>query len=217
MYQSLRNLLGQVCFQLGRRLGQMPESERPLAQRLLDGREALLRRFRGVLDRSLAGSRIRCHGDLHLGHLLNTGNDFVVIDFEGAPHRSISERRIKRTPLRDVAGVVRSFHYAALSALYGLATSRGRSPGWIRPEDRAVLQPWAGCWATRVAQEYVTAYLGHLDAADLLPADPASLSGLLDLCVLEKGLEEVGGELERRPDWVLIPLLGVQRFLGVEG
>jgi maltose alpha-D-glucosyltransferase/alpha-amylase len=213
MYQGLRNLVGQVCFQLNRRMEEFPEGVRPLARLLWERHAPMLNRFRDLLHRTLTGWRIRVHGDYHLGHLLNTGNDFVVIDFEGAPHRSISERRIKRSPLLDVGGLVRSFHYATFSAVQGLATARGRSPGWIRPEDRATLQPWADCWASRVAQEFVASYFAHLDPPDLVPEDLESRRGLLDLFVLEKALEEIAGELERRPDQVVIPLLAVQPFL----
>src|SRR5262249_44463840 len=136
LYQSMRNLTGQVCFQLARQYDTLPEAARPPARRVAEGREALLRRVRAVLDRSLTGARIRCHGNYHLAQLLDTGNDLVVIDLEGEARRSISERRIKRSPLRDVGSMVRSLHFAAYGALHGLGWGRGRSPGVIREEDR---------------------------------------------------------------------------------
>jgi maltose alpha-D-glucosyltransferase/alpha-amylase len=213
LYQSMRNLTGQVCFQLARQLDALPEPARPLAQRVLDAQEGLLRRFRSVLDRPTEGARIRTHGDYHLGKLLNTGNDFVATDFEGNPARSVSERRLKRQPFRDVANMVRSLHYAAYSALHGLATGRGRSPGMIRAEDRAFLEPWARAWYVRSAREFVIHYLEHLAPADLLPATPEARRSLLELFVLEKALEELGAELAHQPGLALLPLLGLECFL----
>src|SRR5262249_35683637 len=148
----------------------LPANARDLAERVAGSRDGLLRLFRGVLDRGIAGQRIRCHGDYHLGEALYTGSDFVIIDFEGDPARTIGERGAKRSPLRDVACMVRSFDYVAGSALLGLATSRGRSPGWIRPEDRAALAPWADAWVNRMAREFVGAYDEAAVPDGLLPA-----------------------------------------------
>src|SRR5262249_55633541 len=159
------------------------------------------------------GVRIRCHGDYHLGHLLYTGNDVVVIDFEGDTGRSVAERRIKRSALRDVASLIRSFHYAAGAALFGLDTGRGRSPGVIRAEDRAALMPWARAWCYRVTREFVTSYPSRPGAAALLPPDPRLRQRFLELMVLEKALEEVAFELPHRPDWVQIPLRAVAGVL----
>ena len=145
MYQSLRNLTGRLCDRLTQHRKDLPESARPLADEIVRQQDAILQRFRAILDPAFVGQRIRCHGDYHLGQLLFTGKDFVVIDFEGETARTIGERRIKRSPLRDVASMVRSLDYAVQSVLLGVTDVRGRPPGMIRPEDRPALEPWAFC------------------------------------------------------------------------
>jgi maltose alpha-D-glucosyltransferase/alpha-amylase len=214
VYQSMRNLTGHVCQRLAAQLESLPEAARGPARRLLDAQDVLLKRFRAFREVTLTAQRIRCHGDYQLRHLLHTGSDFMVIDFEGDPSRAIGERRIKRSPLRDVASMVRSFHYAALSALHGLETGRGQSPGVIRPEDRAVLTPWAQAWYNRVAREFVTAYVERIEPAGLLPPAESARALLLEQFLLEKALHEVGTELSDRPEWVLMPLLGILDLLG---
>jgi maltose alpha-D-glucosyltransferase / alpha-amylase len=214
LYQSLRNLIGHVVGEMTARLDTLPEETQPAARALLDRQDDLLRRFRGILDRALGGARVRCHGDYHLGQLLFTGNNFVVTDFEGDAARSISERRLKRSPLRDVASMVRSFDYAAHTALYGLATRRGHTPGLVRDEDQAALAPWAAWWYRRVAREFVSAYLSEPGVAGLLPADEPSRRLLLDFLTLEKALQEFANELIFRPEGARIPLAGVLALLG---
>src|SRR5262249_11137008 len=140
IYQSMRNMTGRVCQRLARDRHRLPPETRELGDRVVGSRDEILKRFRTILDPSIGGMRIRCDGDLHLGQLLFTGKDFVIIDFEGEGFRTIEDRRVKRAPLRDVAGMVRSLDYAARSVLLGLASSRGRSPGVIRPEDRPALE-----------------------------------------------------------------------------
>lgn len=215
LYQSMRNLTGRTCALLRLHLPHLAEPLQHQGQRILDHYETLLRRFRGVVERPIDGWRIRCHGNYHLGHLLNTGGDFVVIDFEGDPERSISERRIKRSPLQDVARMALSLHHAAHSALYGLGTSRGRSPGLVRAEDRPVLEPWAPWWFGAVAREFTSAYCETVEPARLLPDDLEAKKILLDVFLLEKALETLGQELSRGHERALVPLLAVMPF--VEG
>ncbi len=137
LYQSLRNLTGRLCARLSRMRDAIPEAARPLAERIVADQDLLLQRFRAVLDPAFLGHRIRCHGDCHLGQLLFTGKDFVIADFEGDSARPLGERRVKRSPLLDVASMVRSLDYAVQSVLLGITDERGRPPGVIRPEDRA--------------------------------------------------------------------------------
>ncbi|HVL16244.1 MAG TPA: maltose alpha-D-glucosyltransferase [Gemmata sp.] len=214
IYQSMRNLTGRLSQTLTRKAGQLPPAARPLAARLVGSQDEILKRFRGVLNPNLGGCRIRCHGDYHLGQLLFTGKDFVVIDFEGDPERPVGERRLKRSPLRDVAAMIRSLDYAAQSVLYGLASSRGRSPGLIRTEDQPVLEPWATAWYDRVAREFVTGYMAAMGDSELLPRGEESLRTFLELLVLEKALTEIDSDLTHRPEWVSIPLRGALRLLG---
>jgi maltose alpha-D-glucosyltransferase/alpha-amylase len=214
IYQSMRNLTGRTMTRLDRAAWSVPKLIRPLATRLLESQNALLQRFRTVLDSSIGGYRIRCHGSYHLERLLWTGRDFAIIHFEGDLTRALGERRIKRSPLRDVAAMVRSFDYAVQGMLLGLAGSRGRAPGVIRPEDRQVLQPWAGVWHNRVAREFIASYLTHMRDAGILPPTVEQCRNLLELFLLEHALHETEFELLHRPEWVGIPIAGALRNLG---
>ncbi len=153
-------------------------------------------RFQPVRDRPIAATRTRFHGDYHLGQVLYTGRDFLIIDFEGEPARPLNERRAKHSPLRDVAGMLRSFHYAAATAL------RARA-------DRARLEPWARLWNQWVSAAFVKAYLATAGQASFVPRSRDGLQVLLDAYLLEKAIYELGYELNNRPDWVPIPLQGI--------
>ena len=215
-YQSLRTLTGRLCERLKRSRNSLPEAARPMARVLVAQRDTLLQRCRELLATGHGGQRIRCHGDYHLGELLFTGKDFVIIDFEGDTSRTIGERRLKRSPLRDLAGLIRSFDYAVHSVLLGLATSRGQPHGVIRPEDRPRLEPWGHAWFNQVSREVVQAYLQAIASAELLPSSPEAQGNLLELFLLEKALLEVDAELTYRPEWAVIPLHAVLRLLGHE-
>ena len=213
-YQSLRNLTGRLCDRLAQHRNDLPEVARPLADEIVRQRDAILHRFRVILDLSFVGQRIRCHGDYHLGQLLFTGKDFVIIDFEGETTRTIGERRIKRSPLRDVASMVRSLDYAVQSVLLGVTDVRGRPPGMIRPEDRPALEPWAFSWYDHVSRECLSAYFQAIQPAGLLPQTEEACYDLLELYLLEKALLQIDAELTDRSDWVTIPLRGAVRLLG---
>jgi maltose alpha-D-glucosyltransferase/alpha-amylase len=148
--------------------------------------------------------RIRVHGDYHLGQVLYTGKEFVLIDFEGEPARSLSDRRIKRSPVRDVAGMLRSFHYASRAPLTGEV---GGSV--VRPGDVTSLEPWADCWNGWVASAFLHGYLAVAKEGSFLPHTREELEVLLDVYLLEKAIYELGYELNNRPDWVKLPLLGI--------
>ena len=156
--------------------------------------------------------RIRTHGDYHLGQVLYTGRDFVVLDFEGEPARPLSERRLKRSALRDVAGMLRSFQYAVHAAL-AEATRRGAVPEGARRE----LERWLAAWERWAGAAFLGAYLRRAragsDTPAFLPASRADLALLLDVFLLEKAVYELGYELNNRPAWVGIPLAGIQRIL----
>jgi maltose alpha-D-glucosyltransferase/alpha-amylase len=208
IYQSMRNSANQVLELVKRRLSQLSPSARDLARRLLENEEALHRKLRRITERRLDGQRIRIHGDLHLGQVLYTGKDFVLIDFEGEPARPLSWRKLKRSPLRDVAGMLRSFHYAAYSELFGQD-----SGSVVRPEDRPVLEPWARFWVARICTEFLGAYREAAGGSEILPSDGTAFASLLEALMLEKAVYEVGYELASRPEWVLVPLLGVLDLL----
>ncbi len=212
LYQSMRNLTGQVFPLLGKRIRTLPEAVRDEAREVLDREPEILKRFRSILDRKITAMRVRVHGDYHLGQVLFTGKDFVIIDFEGEPAHSLSARRIKRSPLRDVAGMLRSFHYAANAPLIGKT-----GMGLYRTDEAARVEPWAQCWSIWVSVVFLKAYLEASAEASFLPRSRDELSALLQLYLLEKSVYELGYELNNRPDWVKLPLQGITQLLGASG
>jgi maltose alpha-D-glucosyltransferase/alpha-amylase len=210
LYQSLRNLYGRVFEQLRQGLADLPDSARQLADQVLDRSSRITQRFHTLLGHKITAMRTRCHGDYHLGQVLHTGKDFFVVDFEGEPDRSIGERRLKRSPLKDVAGMIRSFHCAAHSGY----TERGQLPGVIRPEDVSVLETWATFWYHAVSATFLKAYRLGAAQGGFLPASNDEIQFLLDLFLLEKAVYELGYELNHRPDWVRIPLMGILQLTG---
>jgi maltose alpha-D-glucosyltransferase/alpha-amylase len=207
-YQSVRNLGSRSLAELRAHKDQLEGADLELAKSVLKREREINARLKAIVDRSVDGQRIRCHGDYHLGQVLNTGSDFVIIDFEGEPQRSVPERRRKRSPLADVAGMLRSFHYA----VFGVLT--GDMPGSdVRPEDIPRLEPWAEAWYGWVGAAFLEGYFDAVDDLGILPTDAEGLALQLDVQLLEKALYEVGYELNNRPDWVAIPLRGVQAVL----
>ena len=203
LYQSMRNLTAQTFSLLRKRVGTLPETDRGQGRVVLDMEERILKRFQGILDRKITAMRIRVHGDYHLGQVLFTGKEFVLIDFEGEPARSLAERRIKRSPVRDVAGMLRSFHYASYAPLIG------EVGGSVRSDDVKSLEPWADCWNAWVSAAFLQGYLAAAKEGAFLPRTREELSILLDTFLLEKAIYELGYELNNRPDWVKLPLLGI--------
>jgi maltose alpha-D-glucosyltransferase/alpha-amylase len=207
LYQSMRTLADQSLSLLEKRLPGLPEEIRPDGGKILKLESAILDRLKQILDKKMTGMRIRCHGDFHLGQVLFTGKDFVVIDFEGEPARSITERRLKRSPLRDVAAMLRSFNYAALSKL------RNKS---VRPEDVAQLKPWARFWDFWVSVSYVKGYLDTTANASFLPKSQDELNLMLGVYVLEKAIYELAYELNNRPTWTDVPIAGILQIVKPE-
>jgi len=209
LYQSLRSLSTQVLSLLRSQLSALPESIRAEAAGLVAEEERIGEIFKQLLERRINASRIRVHGDYHLGQVLYTGKDFVIIDFEGEPARPLSERRLKRSPLRDVAGMLRSFDYAVHNGLRVQHAS-----GLIRGQDLQVLEPWARTWNTWVSVAFLQSYLKAAGQGRFLPDNQEDLQLLLRILVLEKAIYELGYELNNRPDWVPIPLAGIRQLIG---
>jgi maltose alpha-D-glucosyltransferase/alpha-amylase len=214
IYQTMRNQTGLLCRSLQMKMRKLPEGAREAAARVLEQEGEILRRFRAILRPNLDGFRIRIHGDFHLGRLLYTGKDFVVSDFEGEPGRTVEDRRVKRSPLRDIASMVRSFDYAMQSTLLGLTHKRGHAQGIIRDEDIPILGPWGEAWYHRIAREFTTAYIQSILPTGLLPSTEEARDMLLDLFLLERALSEVEAELAAGSDRVVIPLQAILRVIG---
>jgi maltose alpha-D-glucosyltransferase/alpha-amylase len=210
IYQSMRATATRSFQLLRQRLKSLPKPLLEEAQQLLEREGAVLQRFHALLGRKITAMRIRCHGDYHLGQVLYTGKDFVIIDFEGEPTRPLSERRIKRSPLRDVAGMIRSFHYAAYTALFKQEAAGGYAS---HPEARAALELWARVWYLWVSATFLRTYREVASKASFLPHTREELQVLMDAYLLEKAVYELGYELDNRPDWVRVPLRGIVQLL----
>jgi len=190
---------------LKKRLSQMPPETQKLGQNLLNCEDLLMERFKSILNLRITADRIRCHGDFHFGKVLYTGKDFVIINFGGERNRPLSERRMKRSPLRDVAGMLQSFNYAVTLGLRNEVES-----GMIRPENLSEMQQWANVWDRWVSLTFLKSYLVTAADAKFLPKSIPEIQVLLDAYILEKTVSELVYELNYRLDWVEIPL---QRML----
>ena len=200
MYQSLSGLSMRATETLRSQLSKLPAETRELGKRVLEQEPRIASILKTFLARRITTTRIRVHGDYHLGQVLYTGHDFVIIDFEGEPTRSLYERRLKRLALRDVAGMVRSFSYASQAAL------RAQQAG---PDKPAGLEAWARFWADSVSAAFLGSYLATAGKASWVPQAQDDLQLQLTTMLLEKALYELRYELNLRPDWVGIPLRGI--------
>jgi maltose alpha-D-glucosyltransferase/alpha-amylase len=185
----------------------LPDDLRAQAEVIINAQPRILQEFQSIA-KIRGGKRTRIHGDYHLGQVLYTGADFVIIDFEGEPARPLSERRMKRSPLQDVAGMVRSFHYAAFAHL--LAPGDGSA----QPrKDFSKASSWAENWYSWVTFRFLKSYFANAQPGTFLPSSREEISALLRIHLLEKAVYELGYELNNRPAWVAIPLAGISRLL----
>jgi maltose alpha-D-glucosyltransferase/alpha-amylase len=205
VYQSMRNGLRRTFQLLAKQKKKLTGEALADAEAMLAREKEILDRMARVMGRRIAAEKIRIHGDYHLGQVLDTGRDFVIIDFEGEPARPISERRLKRSALRDVAGMLRSFHYAAYTAL-AQQTS-------VRDVDIPTAAPWADLWYRAIRRTFLDHYLDVVGEAAFLPKEIADIWLLLDAYLLDKAVYEVGYELNNRPDWIRVPLRGIKQIL----
>jgi maltose alpha-D-glucosyltransferase/alpha-amylase len=200
-YRSMVGLASSSMRLLSKKLKDLPAAVKPGASLLLKNKQAVLESFRAITDRRFPVMKIRIHGDFHLGQVLFTGKDFVIIDFEGEPAKPLGERRLKRSALCDVAGMLRSFHYAALAPFcLHKDIPAGKIP---------LLEPWAELWYSYVSDAFLKAYFKSAAGAEFLPEDPAETAALLKVFLMEKAVYELSYELNNRPDWVSIPLKGL--------
>ena len=206
VFQSMRNLLRNVIQAVRNRMERLPEPFGEKAAAFLKSEERIINHLQEFVKHKFPVTRIRIHGDFHLGQVLYTGKDFVVIDFEGEPARELTERRLKQSPFKDVAGMVRSFHYAAFTALHSGASAR--------PEDVPLLQPWAELWYRYVAGIFLVSYLDTVGNASFVPDEKEDLHIMLKAYLLEKAIYELGYELNNRPDWAITPLNAIEDLIG---
>ena len=168
----------------------------------------MLGRLRAIVGKVLGGQRQRIHGDYHLGQVLYTGNDFSIIDYEGEPSRPLSERKIKRSPLRDVAGMLRSFDYAVQTAL------RDQLKRGMDQANEARAQAFGRYWYAWVSAAYLSSYVSLATANGTIAKDSNEVAMMLDVWMIGKAVYELGYELNNRPDWLEVPALGLEALLG---
>jgi maltose alpha-D-glucosyltransferase/alpha-amylase len=205
---DVQSLLAGLRKEAARVLDLLKESVAGLPDEIIDLAGSVLGRRRQILDSfdmglvdGLLGQHTRVHGDYHLGQVLQVKTSYVILDFEGEPARPIAERRAKVSPLKDVAGMLRSLSYAAYAGLIGYTTRR--------PEDWNRLEPWARLWERSMGAEFLRAYRNTAHGAQFLPSGEENLRKLLAIHLLDKALYELSYELNNRPAWVRIPLMGI--------
>jgi maltose alpha-D-glucosyltransferase / alpha-amylase len=182
----------------------LPPIAQPEARAVLERESVLRARMLVLRDTRISCTRIRHHGDYHLGNVLYTGRDFLVQNFEGDTSKPMSERRIKRSAFRDVACMIRSFHYVSHAVLFN------HVPGIVSGrESHPQLERWAKAWYQWVSALFLRGYLRAAGKASFIPATHQEIAALLQAYTLEKALIEVDYELENRPDWIRIPLNGI--------
>ena len=205
--RSARALTERTLGLLRHKRADLADDLRRQAEVIINAEPRILQEFQSA-GKIQGGRRIRIHGDYHLGQVLYTGSDFVIIDFEGEPARPLAERRLKRSPLQDVAGMLRSFHYAAFAHLLAPIDN----PPFSK-RDLTKLSSWAENWYSWVAFRFLKSYFAHAQSGSFLPESRDEISALLRVHLLEKAVYELAYELNNRPAWVGIPLAGISRLL----
>ena len=212
-FQSIRGEVLELIDILEKNDAELPPEIQSLARRVIERESTLHERLNPLLQRPFASQRIRCHGDCHLAQVLFTGKNFTFIDFEGPALQPLGERRIKRSPLLDVASMLGSFHAAALYTLHGLHSDRGRASGVVREGDRSALEPWAEWWRIAVSRRFLAAYAAVPRMSELIPSRPFDLEQLLEIFRLEYFVSAAAEEAQHRPKWLVIPLSGLLGIL----
>jgi len=198
---DLQQHASRVFDALKERMPYLPDDVLEIANAVLSRRTRILEHFEARSPESFRTWRTRVHGDYHLGQVLRVETDFVILDFEGEPARALAARRAKQCPLKDVAGMVRSFSYAAYSSLINYTARRAG--------ELASLEPWAQLWERCVSAEFLRAYRQTTRGSMFLPENAEGFRKLLDIFLIDKALYEVLYELNARPAWVRIPLMGI--------
>ncbi|MGE5498396.1 MAG: maltose alpha-D-glucosyltransferase [Syntrophothermus sp.] len=205
LYQRVQTNVRRGLELLRSNLKTLPPEMKKEAEIILSLEDKILEFCRSILKKKISAKKIRIHGDYHLGQVLNTGDDFMIIDFEGEPVRSPGERRLKYTALRDVAGMLRSFHYAVYSVFF----QRSK----IRPDETLIMQPWIEPWYYYIAGAFLNSYLEVIKAFGIVPENKEELNILLNSYLIDKSIYEIGYELNNRPDWVIIPMQGIRMIM----
>ncbi|MBD3419329.1 MAG: maltose alpha-D-glucosyltransferase, partial [Chitinivibrionales bacterium] len=205
LYQSIQSQVGRNFQILKKQLSSLSEGIQTVAQEIAASEKEILRLARKHLQTKFDAQKVRIHGDYHLGQVLFTGKDFLIIDFEGEPARSLGERKLKYSCFRDVAGMVRSLHYAAYSAVF--------LHGGYSEDDIRGLEPYIDAWYAYAAGVFLQAYFDAVGDAAFVPSGDIAREKMLSIYLLEKSVYELAYELNNRPSWAIIPMKG---FLNVK-
>jgi maltose alpha-D-glucosyltransferase / alpha-amylase len=209
LYQAMRNRTRHSLQRLRDAFPRLPEDARTPAQRLLELEPQLLKRLQSLLALRFHATLFRCHGDYGLGQVLHTGKDFMIVDFEGHPTLPVSERRIKRLALRDITGMLCSFHYAA-----DMALTQQEQQARLSPNEHKGFAVWADCWRLWVSAGFLKGYLESLDRLPLLPSSDDELQALLDIYLLYRFVDELAHHLTGEPALIKSACEGILRSFG---
>jgi maltose alpha-D-glucosyltransferase/alpha-amylase len=211
VYYGILGQLNRTFDALRAPVSSLPDTVQHDAGETLSHEAEIRKQLLQLRDNRLRGLRIRQHGDYQLSNLLYAGNDWIIRNFEGDPYRSLSERRIKRSPLRDVATMMRSLHYVSHAALFGDV------PGIIpSSEAHPTIEKWARTWYRWITCIFVREYLNSASGSEFLPTNPDEVRILLNAYLFERALIEIQYELQYRPQWIRIPLHGILEHLSQE-
>jgi maltose alpha-D-glucosyltransferase/alpha-amylase len=202
LYESSGNLAHKVFDELN--FGDFADLIKDDIAKLISVKDKIFQRIEGVKNTKLSGKLIRTHGDYHLGQVLFTGTDFIITDFEGEPTRPLSQRRQKHIALRDIGGMIRSFHYASYSPVL--------NNKYNSAETESLLY-WSGQWYQYVSERFLNSYFNNLSKTDFLPSAPDEIEYLLDFYMLEKAIYELDYELHNRPSWLIVAAKGILQII----
>lgn len=202
VYQSIRTLVRRTINDLKTKKKLIPNYLQEDLDLLFSKEKDILDYIKDVLTKKKIRSvKARIHGDYHLGQVLFTGKDFIIIDFEGEPARTISARKLKYCPLKDVAGMIRSMHYAIYMGYFEKVSER--------EEDKKLFDPWLESWYKNICNQFITSYIDNSEGSGYIPELKEELEGLMNVYIIEKAVYEIGYEMNNRPDWSIIPLRGL--------
>ncbi|MCB0631469.1 MAG: maltose alpha-D-glucosyltransferase [Saprospiraceae bacterium] len=205
LFSSFQSLVRKAFQSLERHLKKLPEELLPEVAYIKPLKQEILNTLKQVYQGKMDVVKIRTHGDLLLTQVLFTGRDFVFVDFEGDPTQRYSERRLKRSPLRDVATMIRSFHYVAYEGLF--------NNNQIRNEEKKLLRPWADKWFQYMSRVFLKAYLSKVKGTAFVPDHPEDLDRILDVFLLEQVITELEHELKAPYKRLWVPLSGIRNVM----
>jgi maltose alpha-D-glucosyltransferase/alpha-amylase len=191
LYQSSRKMALRAFQQMRRLVKTLPDEVQPLAKAALEREKPILEQFGRIVGQKISAERIRCHGDFHLGHALYTGKDFLIVDFDGDPGSSLSSRRVKRSPLADVAAMIHSLQSAASQGVLQL-----QKTGVVKPEAAEMWRAIGDFWSQWVSSAFLRGYLGTDGVGALLPASGEPLARLLEFHLAQEAIEHLQKEMD---------------------